>query len=216
MSSATVYAQEANLFNPSMTFWKVGTGDIQRPASKSTIGWFKEKFEQSLRIDVIYEICSRSISVGKYDDAIETILNEIHKRCEILAEAFGKAIMGRAYVSDLIEQLRQEGQISEEDSNRLSVIIIAIDGLEIEVREYGGSISQEDLDYILEFHKIISNILQENYTSLGISLPSFVSTSYNVIQTTETGISASSHVTNIDEFIDCIYAWNNTNSFAVT
>jgi hypothetical protein len=187
----------------------VEIGTVQRPFSNPNLEWFTRKFGENLRINVAYELCSKAISSGRFDQAIEIIQTDIFKRSEVLAKTFDKEFKGKAYISDLIEELRQEGCMAEEDVRRLFVIMMAIDGLEMEVREYGGRIEQDDLEYFLEFARITENMMKKKDTYMGMSLPSFEKLVYSTGYTEAMTIRTVKYLTNVDEF--CPNVWDSTN-----
>jgi hypothetical protein len=126
---------------------------------------FVADFSQSnwdMAMREIKETIMDSIKGRRYADATGDMKRAIFSSSRILAETFEKTIEQPFLVPHLIQELKDNEVITDEEYNRLTVLLMALDGLNVEVSEYGGELQQEDLDYFLEYCQIIQQILFRN------------------------------------------------------
>ena len=173
--------------------------------------WIKEKtFTTDVGVNPTYRICQSAISFGKYEVAINLMQNRIISWCEVLAKAFNKNFEGKEYISYLIENLKQEGKIPTEEANRILVILMALDGLEVEIREYEGEMNHEDLRYLVEFEEIMERIMKGIKVNTDASLFHFTATDFAAIYQEVMTIGAMRQPVGIFGSIDFCYKWDDT------
>jgi polyhydroxyalkanoate synthesis regulator phasin len=210
MSNGFFTESRGNLFAPLMTRWTNDVGVVQRAFSKTNISWTKGRINTNVSVNPTHLACYYAISLGKYEEAINLMRSKIVSWCEVLAKAFNKNFEGKEYISDLIEGLKQDGKISKEEANRLLVILMTLDGLETEIREYEGEMDYKDLQYLVEFEENMERILKGKKVNIDISLLRFTvldfATSYPEVMT----ISTMRQPTGISGSID-FSIWDNTN-----
>jgi hypothetical protein len=189
---------------------------IEKMQSFSTqnLGWFASKPGRSILTNLTYESAIKAIDANHFDEALKIVQFEIYEHCEILAKTFDKTFKGKAYISDLVEELRQEGWIQEKEANRLSVIVMALDGLEIEVRECDGRIEKDDLEYMLEFLRITKNAMRKKHVFTGLTGVAFVKVNYSMTPSNENVALGTSFSVYVNTLLDCMYVWNSTNRLA--
>ena len=202
--------------NPLFISKKVGTGNIPLLSREHELGWFYPRLDTNVRIGNIRLSFNNAISNAQFSTAISIIQNEVYEYSKALAKVFDKRIEDRAYISDLIYALTQEGVISEDQSNRLFVLLMVLDGLDMEVNECGARLGEGHFLYLQEFLQIIDSIAQEHDVMVGVS--STIAENYAYWPCfydakTETMINESH--SDVDEFFDCIYAWTTANSFGL-
>jgi len=127
----------------------------------------ESKFETNLQTDKIVQTCMELISTKQFPKAIDFMLSEIHKHSQILAEALGKTLYDSTGMSSLFDELKQEGILKSGERNRLHVLQMVLDGIDIEVHEYGKSLKPEEVNYLIEFLEIIRNLLSKAHISVG-------------------------------------------------
>lgn len=182
MSNEFLTEYRGNLFVPLITRQTIDVETIQRFFSKTNLTWTKERtFTTDVGVNPIYRACQSAISLGKYEIAINLMQNRITSWCEVLAKAFNKNFEGKEYTSHLIEILKQENKIPAEEANRILVILMALDGLEIEVREYGMKMNYEDLEYLIEFEEIMERVMKGMKVNIDTSLLHFTTTDFATI-----------------------------------
>jgi hypothetical protein len=90
--------------------------------------------------------------------AIDTTMKAIFLYSKGLASTLDVSIEDYSELSMLLERLKNSRLITENEWNRLTVIQMALDGLDIEVNEYGIELTREDIDYASEFCEIIGQV----------------------------------------------------------
>lgn len=132
--------------------------------------WVKPIFELTPQIDNIRQTYVDLVSAKQFEKAIDFMLNEIYEHSKILALKFKIPFEDRTDIAFLFEKLRCDEVVSVEEWNRLTILQMAMDGLDIEVYEYGASIRPNELGYLNEFLDIIRTILARNNTYVGVSI----------------------------------------------
>jgi hypothetical protein len=156
----------------------------------------------------------KAISNAQFSTAISIIQNEVYEYSRILAKVFDKTIEDRAYISDLISTLTQERHISEEQSNRLFVLLMVLDGLDMEVNECGATLDESQFVHLQEFLHMIDSIIQERNVLVGIS--DTMAEGYVLRQEfhdAEAERVKEGKLVDVDEFFDPAYGWTSTNMF---
>lgn len=127
--------------------------------------WNFNVFEK-LQYDV-NEIILNNITAGKYNNALNGMLEEISSYSKILASSFDKSLNNDVFIPELLDELFEEEIINNEEYNRLNALLLVMDGLKNEVLEHYGKIMPENITYIIEYKEIIENILVKNYIIFG-------------------------------------------------
>lgn len=211
MSNEFFTEYKGNIFAPLITRQTIDVEIIQRFFSKTNLTWTKERtFTTDVGVNPIYRACQSAISFGKYEIAINLMQNRITSWCEVLAKAFNKNFEGKEYISHLIENLKQEGKIPTEEANRILVILMALDGLEVEVREYEGNMNYEDLRYLIEFEEIMERVMKGMKVNTDTSLLRFTATDFATIYPEVMTIGAIRQPVGICGSIDFSHKWDNT------
>jgi hypothetical protein len=142
---------------------------IDKFSSYGLIKWNEPRFEETLHVDEIVQTCANLILMRQFQKATDFMLNEIYEHTQVLARVFGKTISDSTDVSYLFDELLLEDILSKEERNRLNVLQMALDGMDIEVHEYGKDLKMEETDYLAEFLEIIRSLLAKANVSVGFS-----------------------------------------------
>jgi len=105
-----------------------------------------------------YQMCLREITSGKFSRAVLMMQDAVCANACLLADAFKKPFYS-SKIPELVDGLQREGIVSEQEANRLAVLLMVMDGLEMEVFESGGTLTVEDARYLREFVGIVKRIL---------------------------------------------------------
>lgn len=132
------------------------------------VGFFTTQRITSSPADDVLKICSILISTKRFSKAADFMLNEIYENSKILANKFGIEVNCDTDMAQLMEELRHNNVISESEWNRLTVLQMAIDGIDMEVHECGGEIKPSELNYLSEFVTIVKEILARNNQYIGV------------------------------------------------
>jgi len=137
-------------------------------SSKQARGiWVEPTYEIAPQTDSIRQAYLNLVSTRQFEKAIDFMLNEIYGHSQILAEKFGFQFEDKTEIASLLEKLSNAEVISSEELNRLTILQMAIDGLDIEVYEYGATMNLTELVYLNEFLSIIKTVLARNDTYVG-------------------------------------------------
>jgi hypothetical protein len=194
---------------------KVGSGNVPLDfrARVHDLRWFYQKLDTNIKIDNIRLSFNSAISRAQFSNAINLILNEVNEYSKILAKVFDKHFEDKAYISDLISTLVQEGAVSKDQSNRLFVLLMVLDGLDMEVNEGGAKLEEGHFTYLQEFIQIINSILQKHHVLAGISDMMAEGHAYRpYFDDAKTGTMTRESRIDVDGFFDCVYAWTSDNS----
>jgi len=192
---------------------KVSTGNVPLDFRAHDLRWFYQKLDTNVKIDNIRLSFNNAISRAQFSTAINIILNEVNEYSKVLAKVFDKHFEDKAYISDLISTLVQEGAISKDQSNRLFVLLMVLDGLDMEVNEGGAELDERHFTYLQEFIQIINSILHKHHVLAGISdVMAEDHANRPYFDDAKTGIMTRESHIDVDEFFDCVYAWTSDNS----
>jgi hypothetical protein len=199
---------------PLLTVKKVSTGIIPLYFRERDLEWSYQELDTNAKVDIIHLSFKKAISNAQFSTAISIIQNEVYEYSKILAKVFDKNIEDRAYISDLICTLTQEKSISEEQSNRLFVLLMVLDGLDMEVNECGATVDESQFVYLQEFLQVIDSIIREHNVQVGIS----DTMAEGRILRQEFYDAEAENVreerrVDVDEFFDPAYGWTSTNMF---
>jgi hypothetical protein len=121
--------------------------------------WIEPRFKTSLQTDKIVLTYRNLISAGQFQKATDFMLNEIYEHSRVLAEAFENTLDDPTGMSCLFDELMRQNILSEEERNRLNVLQMALDGIDVEVHEYGKNLKVEEINYLSEFLGTIRGLL---------------------------------------------------------
>ena len=118
---------------------------------------------------------------GPYDaSGIEKMIHATYLYSKGLASLFHVQLDYFSDISNLVEALKAHHLITKEEWNRLTVLQMVLDGLDMEISEDGGEMSAEDVDYASEFCEII----ERAYSRLGsLHRPRIWSSSEQILST---------------------------------
>lgn len=145
--------------------------------------WEYELFPKERESSI--EKIKQYIIEDRYETALDTIFEEINILSNYLSNRFNFTLENRAYIPDLIQYLYDAEIILEEEWQRLMVLNMMLDGLDIKVHEGNGKIGKEAIDIIIEYKNIIKNILRRKNEEITINEDTINS---NLIETLTTTV----------------------------
>lgn len=89
-------------------------------------------------------------------DAIADVMNLLTSFSLGMANAISVRLDDFSYFSNLLEQMKTQGIVTNSEWNRLTVIQMALDGLDMEISEDGGNVPAQNVSYALEFCEIMA------------------------------------------------------------
>jgi hypothetical protein len=89
-------------------------------------------------------------------DAIAEVMNLLISFSQGLANTIGMQLDDFGDFSNLLEQMKTQGIVTNWEWNRLTVIQMVLDGLDMEISEDDGEVPAENVDYALEFCEIMT------------------------------------------------------------
>ena len=190
-----------------------GIGKVRLPSFKSNSEWFKPRFESSKPVDEIYKICFDLVAAKQFGKAIDIMLNEVYEYSKLLAKKFGKTFDDKADIPNLLQELKQDGIMTEDDWNRLTVLQMVLDGVDVEVYEYGGQIGSEEVRYALEYLEVVKSIMSKHRVHIGFSAESISHFDRIVSQATPTPPAKTFYTTVVRVFLGCTPRGTVTNRF---
>lgn len=168
------------MINNSCPQWVISSQDVlgfksvfSASAKQQSSPWVifdTQTFELGLRVDDVLETCKELLSKRQFASAITFMLEEIYEQSKTLSNVFDVGIGDETEIPILIEKLKSDERITEEEWSRLTILQMALDGIDMEVHEGYGEIDLEALDYLSEFLTIIGHIMARNNVYVGVSM----------------------------------------------
>jgi hypothetical protein len=146
----------------------VDVGQVQVPLTEQNLEWFEPEFGFGPKAKDVCQPCFKAISSRQYRLATDIMLNETLEYSQVFAATFEHSIMDRTEIPFLFQDLWEHGTIQEEDYNRLSTLLMVLEGLDLEVNEWGGEITNDDVDYAREYIRILERVLSEHHYKIGV------------------------------------------------
>jgi hypothetical protein len=146
--------------------------------------WIETIFGMTPQMDNIRENYANLIANKQFEKAVDFILNEVFEESKILALKTHIPVEEKTELAYFFEELKNNGIVSTDEWQRLTVLQMAIDGLDLEVYEYGASMNSIELDYLTEFLWIIRDILARNNMYIGVSSSIQISVCFSSFQST--------------------------------
>jgi len=203
--------------NPLYILKKTSTGNTPLNFREHDLEWSHQEIDSNVRIDNVRLSFNKAIADSQFGVAVSIVQNEEYEYTKILAKMFDKHIEDRAYISDLFYDLAKEGVISEDQSSRLFVLLMVMDGLDMEVNEGGARVDEKQFAYLQEFIQIIGSIIKKRNVLAGVT--DMIAEGYTCCPNsydTIARIPMKESQVDIDEFFDCVYAWTLTSSYEPT
>jgi hypothetical protein len=101
-----------------------------------------------------------AIGLGKHEFALDLMMSIVSSSSKMLADASGKtALWDDSTQSVLVQQLKDDGVIADQEWNRLTVLLMCLGGLDVQVGEFGEALEPGTIKYALEYHEIVRQIL---------------------------------------------------------
>lgn len=88
---------------------------------------------------------------------------------EVLAYTFNKHLEHPSLIPLVVQELKDDAIITEEEWKRLTILRMVLDGLDVEIGENGGELRPQDLDKAVEFCEIIREILLKKQVQTGMA-----------------------------------------------
>src|SRR5208337_2429302 len=121
----------------------IGISRVQLPSHNLLAFWFKPCSELNFPRRDFIQNCMNMIGIKEFENAVNLIMEEVNSYSLVFAKVLGKALEDKTYLPQLIEELKKDGVLSASDYNRLSTLVMVLDGIDIEVHEYGGEITEK-------------------------------------------------------------------------
>jgi hypothetical protein len=190
------------------TIKNVSVGQVQVPLTKQHLEWFEPEFGLDPKAKDVCQPCFEAISSRQYRLATDIMLNETLEYSKVFATTFAHGIMDRTEIPFLFQDLWELGIIQEEDYNRLSTLLMVLDGLDLEVNEWGGEITNDDVDYAREYIRILERVLSEHHYKIGVFGYSDVIFYSDNSGTTKLDTNQGSLSVKTEESFDHVCEWN--------
>lgn len=154
--STNIWDKENFLLIPQRTSQGQEVYQIIFSKSKITYNLFNPKEKTSIGL---VEIWRRFIETKEFSQAIEFLLTEITSYSKLLADIFQYELESVSYLPHLYQELKTNKIITEEELARISTLITVIDGIDVEVNEFGASMDMTEIKYYEEYLEYIKKIL---------------------------------------------------------
>lgn len=173
-----------NFFTTTETSQVFITGNILPVQSGNLTKWITSRLDTNFVSDDVINISTNMINMGRFDLAVDFMLKEVYDYSKILSKTFNIVFEDRTDISRLMEDLNRDGIIKEEELDRLTVIEMALDGIDMEVNECGGKIETRELTYLQEFLIAVRDILLRKNIYVGLAISSAFSSNSFFVQET--------------------------------
>lgn len=184
--------------------------------------WIRQRADNSFILDVITKTCTNLIESGQFGRAVDFMLNEVYEHSKILANKLKIEFKDRTDLAALMEKLKHDNIISEDEWDRLTVLQMGLDGIDMEVHECGGKIKSKELNYLSEFLLTLKTILARNNAYVGVAMAAitnFKSTPFQeltIISDEGLTISTSATIINASNFCKIGYSFMDQTNINVT
>jgi hypothetical protein len=158
--SAAFWSSNAD-FNRPQVLLPVATIDLQLFASSETDenNWNKHDEPPCQTFaDMLLERLHR----GEYAQVLRETVRTLSVYSEVLAETFERKFEDVDSAAVLIQELRDMGRISDEEYNRLTVLVIVLNSIEYELSGHGGKPDSNLVEYLQEYCQLVEKILSRN------------------------------------------------------
>ena len=107
-------------------------------------------------------VCLRLIANKKSKLAMNVMLNAVYGYTRVAAKLIGRNLNSNAYIPPLLTTLKNKRMITLEEWNRLTVLLMVMDGLDIEVYEENADLDPSDVNSLHEYADILKRVIRRN------------------------------------------------------